>query len=416
VPTSWTDLASHRSWLDGEGRRLLSFAEQARREDAGFAWLDSAGTPLLDRPLETWLNARMTHVFALASLRGIAEAGPFADHGVRALRGPLQDGEHGGWLAAASPDGRPSDPAKVAYQHAFVVLAASTATIAGRPGAEDLLQDALAVMEAHFWREDDGRCLEDWDRAWSTPEPYRGANSNMHAVEAFLAAADVTGDGAWRERALRIAGHVVNETARAYSWRLVEHFDAQWRPLPEYNRDSPGHPFRPYGATVGHWLEWSRLLLHLDASLAAPPDWLLEAAIALFDSALAQGWAVDGRPGFVYTVDWDGRPVVRTRMHWVLAEAIAAAAALRRRTGDNRYEQHYRAWWEHATEVFLDLRDGSWRHELDERNRPASTVWQGKPDVYHAYQATLFPQLPLSPVAAVALAGGAPERVAEGAT
>ena len=35
--------------------------------------------------------------------------------------------------------------------------------------------------------------------------------------------------------------------------------------------------FQPYGAT-GHGLEWSRLLLHLEASLADPPDWLLPAA------------------------------------------------------------------------------------------------------------------------------------------
>ncbi len=92
-------------------------------------------------------------------------------------------------------------------------------------------------------------------------------------------------------------------------------------------------------------------------------------------------------------------------MHWVLTEAIAAAAALFIRTGDPSYEQWYRTWWDHAAEVFIDRADGSWHHELDLRNVPSATVWPGKPDVYHAYQATLIPQLPLAPAAAASLAG-----------
>jgi len=30
-------------------------------------------------------------------------------------------------------------------------------------------------------------------------------------------------------------------------------------------------------------------------------------------------------------------------------------------------------------------------------NQPASSVWVGKPDVYHAYQAALWPNVPLIP-------------------
>jgi sulfoquinovose isomerase len=35
---------------------------------------------------------------------------------------------------------------------------------------------------------------------------------------------------------------------------------------------------------------------------------------------------------------------------------------------------------------------------------PAASTWSGKPDLYHSYQALLFPSLPLSPTAATALA------------
>jgi mannose/cellobiose epimerase-like protein (N-acyl-D-glucosamine 2-epimerase family) len=99
----------------------------------------------------------------------------------------------------------------------------------------------------------------------------------------------------------------------------------------------------------------------------------------------------------VYTLDWHDKPVERERMHWVTAEAIGAAAVLGRRTGDGRYADWYGKFWAFADAHFIDRRDGGWRHELDATNRPSSTVWSGKPDTYHAYQATLIPRLPIAP-------------------
>ena len=48
----------------------------------------------------------------------------------------------------------------------------------------------------------------------------------------------------------------------------------------------------------------------------------------------------------------------------------------------------------------------TWRHELDPNNRPSGVTWNGKPDTYHAFQATLFPRLPLTPTLATALRDG----------
>jgi sulfoquinovose isomerase len=224
-------------------------------------------------------------------------------------------------------------------------------------------------------------------------------------VEALLAAADATGDPAQREalrdRALRVTERAVT-SARGNAWRLPEHHDAAWRPQPEYNRDDPAHAFRPFGATIGHSFEWCRLALHVRAAIGpSAPDWLLDGAAAWFDTAVREGWAVDGADGFVYTVDWEGAPVVRQRLHWVAAEAIGAAAALWSVTGDQRYATLYAQWWDHVAAVFLDLEQGSWRHELDPALQPSEGTWSGKPDVYHALQATLLPRLPLSPGLAV---------------
>jgi len=399
--------APHARWLETESDRLIRFARRARLPEGAFGLLDDDGRVSDVPTVDLLITCRMTHVNAIAALLGRPGGGQLADHGVTALRTLFADRANGGWFGQVDlGSGRAVDDRKEAYVHAFVLLAASSAVWAGRPGADALLADTVEVVEKHFWDDDEGRMRESWDAAFTVDESYRGANSNMHSVEAFLAVADATGDPVWRERALRIADWLIDTVARGNDWRIVEHFHADGSLDLDYNRDEPAHQYRPYGATIGHSLEWSRLLLHLRAALGdAAPGWLLEASVALFDQAVASGWAVDGADGFVYTTDWSGTPVVRARLHWVVAEAIGAAAALAQATGERRYRDLYRQYWDHAALYFLDETRGSWYHELDATNRPSSAVWSGKPDIYHALQATLVPRLPLHPSLTAAVAG-----------
>ena len=143
----------------------------------------------------------------------------------------------------------------------------------------------------------------------------------------------------------------------------------------------------------------------MEQSLPEPPDWLLEAALALFDRGMGDGWD-DQTGGIVYTVDHDGTPKVTDRLHWVVAEGIGAAATLATRTGEARFEREYRRLWDWAAAHLVDRVDGGWHHEVDEQGRPATRTWDGKPDTYHALQATLVPRLPAAPSFATALAGG----------
>lgn len=400
-----TNLTPDAAWLAGECDRLLDFG-RAAAVDGGFAYLDDDGRPQADWPVELWITCRMTHVYSLGHLLGRDGDGALADHGVAALRGVLRDAEKGGWWAQLDTDG-PVTTAKTAYEHAFVVLAASSATAAGRPGAEELLAEALGVLLVHFWDEEAGMVVEEWDRGWQHLDGYRGVNANMHTVEALLAAADVLALPDLRAKALRITTRVVRDLAPAHDWRLPEHFTPDWTPLLDYNEDKPADPFRPAGATVGHWLEWARLSLHLRAGLGdAAPAWLLGNAVALVEAAVREGWAADGADGFVYTVGFDGAPLVRQRMHWVLTEAVAVAAALHEATGAQRWADLHAQWWEYAERYLIDRERGSWHHELAPDNTPDARTWPGKPDLYHAVGATLVPRLPLSPTASVALRDG----------
>lgn len=397
--------AAHRRWLNGEGTRLLDFAEHSA-VDGGFGWLDDSGNVDDERGVELWITARMTHCFALAHLRGRHGAFDLLNHGMEALVGPLRDHEHGGWFARIGGS-EGSDHSKAFYAHAFAILAASSATAAGHPDGQSLLDHALHVVDEHFWDEEASLGRESFNAAWDGGEDYRGANANMHAVEAYLAAADVTGRPDLLERAVNIAQRVVDGFAREHGWMLPEHYTATWEQVLDYNAGDPAHPFRPYGVTIGHLFEWSRLVLSVDAAAKRMgldgTDWALPAAKALYRTGVRAGWAADGAPGFVYTVDFEGQPVVAERMHWVVAEAIGAAVALWQRTGEYTYSNDYVAWWNYVRTTLIDLDGGSWWHEVDSEGAPSRTVWHGKPDIYHAYQATLFVQLPLSPSFATAL-------------
>ena len=165
--------------LQAEQERLLAFAERSVHPDGGFAWLRSDGTPDLERPRELWINTRMTHVFGQAGNTELAE------HGLNALKTIFRDAEHGGWFSHAETPGD-----KLAYEHVFVVLAAASA------GDQALLKEALAILDAHFWEEQFGALLDVRSRDWTEAEPYRGANANMHGVEAMVASQDPCGSSA----------------------------------------------------------------------------------------------------------------------------------------------------------------------------------------------------------------------------
>ena len=416
--TPWSDRAI-RAEFDRDFHSLVDFARFSV-VDTGFGYMGPDGTVDASRPVELWITCRMTHVFCLAALQGVDGAAEFADHGIASLTGPFADDEHGGWYSGIGhylDDEGKAKPVegtrKEAYAHAFVVLAATSAVAAGRPGAQDLLDQALAAQDAYWWEPEFGRVRESWDLAFTQTEDYRGLNANMHPVECDVSAFDVTGQRKWLDRARGIL-RFVYDRASEREWRIPEHYTSQWDVLPDYNRDQPAHPFRPYGVTPGHGLEWARLMLQARAALLAlgdtPGEWMLDGAISLFDAAVADGWDVDGAPGFIYTTDFDGQAVVRERMHWVLCEAVAAGVVLGKILQDQgeredrvrQLSEEFAVWVTYADEYIRSSR-GRWIHELTPDNTPGTRTWPGKPDAYHVAQMLLLPRLPVTPTFASAL-------------
>ena len=283
-------------WRRAEASRLIEFGRAAALPDGGFGWLGANGEIDVTQPRPLYINARMTHVFALAHLDGVAGADSLAASGLGAFGSRYADAENGGWFSSLGPSGNVIDSTKTNYAHAHALLATASTVAAGIPGAESAFAAAAAAIEQHFWSDAEGCALESWNAEFTELEPYRGANSNMHSVEAYLAAGDVSGDPVWHARAASIATRLINGHARSHAWRIPEHYDENWQPLPDYNADRRNDQFRPYGTTPGHSFEWARLLLTLEAAQTSPPAWLLDAATALFDTAVADAWHRDGHP------------------------------------------------------------------------------------------------------------------------
>ena len=421
------DTEENREFLRKNAEALLAFGRHFPSPGGGSYYLGDDGTPWTDRPRETWITSRMLHVYSIGAMSGLfdekAEECPelspeecrmLASRALKGLCGELHDDLHGGWYAGITSSGEIL-PGKQCYAHAFVILGASSAVLAGLEGAKELLEEAISTYDRYFWNEEEGLSSDTWNNEFTACDEYRGLNANMHTVEAFLAAADlfeVLGDARshlYRKRAGRIIDHVIR-WAEENDYRIPEHYSSDWKPLLSLNQEKPDDPFKPYGATPGHGIEWARLIGEwalssgvsrearpgegggaIDVSGSVDSAEYLRHACRLYQRAVSDAWDRDGAPGLVYTTDWDGTPVVHDRMHWTLAEAINTSAVLYRVTKEERYAEDLGMFLKYLEEKVIDPSNGSWFHQLDRENRPKGTVWPGKPDIYHAFQAMLIP-------------------------
>lgn len=398
------DTQENRDFLREIRERLFVFGHRFPSPGGSSWYLGDDGTPWTEKNREAYVTCRMAHVYSIASLMGHDGSEALVDAAVKGLRGELRDKEHDGWYEGLTPGGGHLS-GKQCYAHAFVILAGTSAYLAGRPEAEELLQEALEVYDRYYWNEEEGLSCDNWNTEFTVMDDYRGLNANMHSVEAFLAVADAAGKEEYRVRAGRIIDHVLG-WAKDNHWRIPEHYTKDWEPDLEKNREKPDDPFKPYGATPGHGLEWARLITQWalstykeDKESMLP---YIKASEELFRRAVEDAWNADGAPGICYTTGWDGKPIVHERMHWTLAEGINTAAVLYHVTKKQEYADAYAAFMQYLDEKVLDHVNGSWFHQMDQNNQVTGTVWPGKPDIYHALQATLIPYY--APEASIALA------------
>jgi mannose/cellobiose epimerase-like protein (N-acyl-D-glucosamine 2-epimerase family) len=337
-------------------------------------------------------TCRFIYNYSVASmLTGDTRNATSALHGLAFLRDAhrLPDGGYA-WVLSGRDI---SDGTRHAYGHAFVLLAAATAAKASIDTAWPMISELYDLLESHFWSPDaqlyvDAISPDDW----STIDPYRGQNANMHMCEAMIAAHEATGEARYLDRAYLLARRICVDLASKTNGLIWEHFTPDWKVDWTYNIDDPKNLFRPYGYLSGHFVEWARLLVTLHG--LRPEPWMTERAQALFKIAVDMAWDSENG-GMHYSFAPDGTILDTDRYYWVLAEAIAAAALLASHTGDPEYWSWYDAFWDYSHRHLIDHDYGGWYRVLDLHGRkyddlkspPAKTDYHPLSACYTALQA-----------------------------
>ena len=381
-----------RRAFDADFEALVSFASRSKAR-VGFAFLRADGHVDLGRPLDARISARMTHVFALAQMRGIEGAAHLVDHGLAALTGPLR-GPGGSWYAEVVPTSETSAtpvPRSVLSQRAqsAMIGAAAAAFMVGHTEASTLLADLEKDQDRRWWDPNVGAVREEIDPATGARSPLRRLSTNLDTAQSYLAAWEATGNRVWFDRARSII-RLVGEIAARSGFALPDLFDEEWRPLPPTSDQPPLELIRPADTLPGLGFKAARLIGQIHAILThmgeTPGPWMLDTAVSLYERAHADGWTDDGIGGIVYTLDATGVVVAPERMHWVVCEAASAARVLAELVDPDRAEDmavdyaRAVAWADSHARAGV----GRWIHEIAPDGSVSMRVWEGRPDALTA--------------------------------
>ena len=352
-----------RRAFDADFDALVAFASRSKAR-VGFAFLRADGQVDLGRPLDARISARMTHVFALAQMRGIEGAAHLVSHGLAALTGPLR-APNGSWYAEVVPTSESSAtpvPRAVFSQRAqsAMIGAAAAAAMVGHEAARDLLADLEADQDLRWWDPSAGAVREEIEAQTGVCSPLRRLSTNLDTAQAYLAAWEATGERVWFDRARSIL-RLVGEIAARCGFAL------------------PGLGFKA-ARLIG---QVYAILTHMGEK---PGPWMIDTATALYDRALADGWTNEGVGGIVYTLDPAGVVAAPQRMHWVVCEAASAARVLAEVVDPSRAEDlavdyaRAIAWADSHARAGM----GRWIHEVAPDGSVSMLVWEGRPDALTA--------------------------------
>ena len=289
-----------RCAFDADFDALVAFASRSKAR-VGFAFLRADGQVDLGRPLDARISARMTHVFALAQMRGIEGAAHLVNHGLAALAGPLR-APNGSWYAEVVPTSEHSAtpvPRAVFSQRAqsAMIGAAAAAAMVGHEAARDLLADLEADQDQRWWDPSAGAVREEIEAQTGVCSPLRRLSTNLDTAQAYLAAWEATGERVWFDRARSIL-RLVGEIAARCGFALPDLYDEEWRPLPASSNQAPVELIRPGDTLPGLGFKAARLIGQICAILThmgeKPGPWMIDTATALYDRALADGWTNEG--------------------------------------------------------------------------------------------------------------------------
>ncbi len=298
----------------------------------GYRLADAGNGPGPAKEKMVVTQARMVWTFSLAHRLGYSDPKrnylAAAAQGYRFLSDRFFDRELGGCFWTTEPDGRPRNPRKMMYGHAFVLYALVEFHRAG--GGREPLDRALDLFRVIRTRAHDpkhGGWTEHFERDW-IPLPLRSpdgqpevaglksANTHLHLMEAFTELFRATGDPAVKaalEESLRINKEWFYPREPG---RSCFHRNPDWTPVTDP---------RSAGLSYGHNVEFGWLMVEAERALGLAPSW--DHFRAHVDHALAHGWDA-ARGGLHHRGAGDAPADDLRKVWWVQAEMMAALTEL----------------------------------------------------------------------------------------
>lgn len=332
--------------------------------------LNFDGTPVVEAPRRSMVQARQISVFAAAALSGRFPAGrDLALAAARALiSSHLETDGQPGWVFSIDRDGRVVDGKRDLYGHAFVLYGLSWASrLEADPAFERAIAATLAMIDGPFADPRHGGC---WD-CLPRPDGLRRQNPHMHLFEALLMLYETTGRVDVLERCRRLHALALSRFVDPKTGALREYYDDAWNvhPGPGAGRVEPGHLF-----------EWAWLLRRYQTASGEDQS---SSVAALLGLAMRAGLDTE-RGRIVDEIGEDGRLLSASSRSWPHAEALKALTGEANR-GAAGLEGPIAAILARLCDVYCrsDL-DGGWVDHVDADDRPISRVMPAS-TFYHVY-------------------------------
>lgn len=330
------------------------------RQRGGFVEsLTLTGAPDYHAVRRLRVQARQIYVFSHAhdlGWDGDGDGAALAAEGFDYLvdRGWRADGEPG-WVHRLTPSGKIDDSRRDAYDHAFVLLACAWAYRAtGDTQILGVARQTLDYLDEAMGAENGG---------WLEGAPHQGPrrqNPHMHALEAFLALHEATGDDVWLARARQIFTLFETHFMCADTGRLTEYFEDDWRPANGAHHDR----YEP-----GHHAEWVWLLRRYAEASGTGTE---RQADALYDYAVKRG--IDPKNGLLWDEVSDGGQVRRASQRcWPQTELLKARLARIEAGHNGAARDNAEATIDALLDRYLAVSpEGGWMDCFDAKGRPAA--------------------------------------------
>lgn len=362
------------SWLKKHIKDILHFYFPSclDKKEGGYyqCFLDNGF--ICDKTTKTLVGtSRFIYIFSIGSLLENSSCMSAALHGLKFLEEYFLDKKHGGFFWSLSGK-KGKESTKLAYGHAFALLAVSKAYQSGIKKAFGLIEYIYNILESYFWDEEHQLYMDELNEDWSKTSPYRGQNANMHMCEALIAAYEATGNKKYIEKAYTIAKRLILEVAPQSSGLIWEHYTDDWKIDWTYRETNESlKEFRLDGFIPGHTLEWSKLLLMIERHIHE--QWLTDKATQLYATALSKGWDQQFG-GIFFSLAKDGSILDSDKNYWVQAEAIGSSILLAEKTNLSLYQTNYLHLFHYAWNYFVDHKYGGWYQLLNRQNKRYSNI------------------------------------------